>query len=74
MSLTYHDQIFLAPLAGNPKSGRHPRRADKSRESGMSGADDPHGIGRSPRFAPGWWLVGTALFYVAIALLCIFVL
>ena len=66
MSLTYHDQIFLAPLARNAKSGGQSRKSP--------GGDDPHGIGRSPRFAPGWWLAGTAMFYLAIALLCIFVL
>ena len=58
MSLTYRDQVFLAPLA----------RRVRKRE------DDPHGIGRSPRFVPGWWLAGAAIFYVAIAALCIFVL
>ena len=58
MSLTYRDQVFLAPLA----------RRRRERE------DDPHGIGRSPRFVPGWWLAGAASFYVAIAALCIFVL
>ena len=68
MSLTYHDQIFLAPVTRNAKA-----RA-KSREVDTSQTDDPHGIGRSPRFAPGWWLAGTALFYIAIALLCIFAL
>jgi len=36
--------------------------------------DDPHGIGRSPRFAPGWWFAGVATFYTAVAALCIFVL
>jgi len=66
--LTYHDKIFLAPLAGDPKSRRNPRRPD------APFAEDPPGIGRSPRFAPGWWLAGTALFYIAIALLCIFAL
>lgn len=44
-----------------------PRRHD-ARE------DDPHGIGRSPRFLPGWWLAGVAAFYTAVAALCIFVL
>ena len=37
-------------------------------------ADDPHGIGRSPRFMPGWWIAGVAAFYTAVAALCIFVL
>jgi hypothetical protein len=57
MSLTYRDQIFMAPLAGSSK-----------RE------ECPHSIGRSPRFAPGWWLMAVAIFYVAVAALCIFVL
>ncbi|MEP6831402.1 MAG: hypothetical protein ABI963_13760 [Rhizomicrobium sp.] len=61
MSLTYRDQIFMAPIA------RPAKREPSERE-------DPHGIGRSPRFAPGWWLMGVAIFYVAIAALCIFVL
>jgi hypothetical protein len=65
--LTYHDRIFLAPVARNPKSRPIPRKPEEP-------SDDPHGIGRSPRFAPGWWLAGTALFYIAIALLCIFAL
>lgn len=59
MSLTYRDQVFLAPLARRPK---------KERENEL------HGIGRSPRFVPGWWLAGAAIFYVAVAALCIFVL
>jgi len=59
MSLTYRQQIFIAPLA---------RRRKNARE------DDPHGIGRSPRFVPGWWLTGVAVFYTAVAALCIFVL
>ena len=58
MSLTYREQIFLAPLA---------RRRKNSRE------EDPHGIGRSPRFLPGWWLAGVAAFYIAVAAICIFV-
>jgi hypothetical protein len=33
-----------------------------------------HGIGRSPRFAPGWWLAGTAIVYAAVALICFLVL
>ena len=59
MSLTYREQVFLAPLARRHKSAQ---------------ADDPHGIGRSPRFLPGWWLAGVAVFYVAVAALCIFLL
>ncbi len=59
MSMTYHDQIFLAPLA---------------RSKSLKESQDDHGIGRSPRFAPGWWLAGVAIFYAAIALICIFVL
>jgi hypothetical protein len=53
-------------MARNPKSRPQPRKTELS--------DDPHGIGRSPRFAPGWWLAGTALFYLAIGLLCIYAL
>ena len=60
MSMTYHDQVFFAPLTRRKKSPPKPY--------------EDHGIGRSPRFAPGWWLTGAAIFYVAIALLCIFVL
>jgi hypothetical protein len=59
MSLTYRQQIFMAPLS---------RRRKITRE------EDPHGIGRSPRFVPGWWLVGVGAFYAAVAALCIFVL
>lgn len=59
MSLTYRDQIFMAPLA-------RPRRSERE--------EDPHGIGRSPRFVPGWWIMGVATFYIAVAALCIFVL
>jgi hypothetical protein len=59
MSLTYRDQIFMAPLA---------RRQPVTRE------EDYHGIGRSPRFVPGWWIAGVTAFYVAVAALCIFVL
>jgi hypothetical protein len=62
MSMTYHDQVFLAPLS----------RSKKAR--GKKELQDDHGIGRSPRFAPGWWLAGVAFFYAAIALICIFVL
>lgn len=57
MSMTYHDKIFLAPMA------RH--------KPANTGPDDEHGIGRSPRFAPGWWLVATGIFYIAVALVCI---
>ncbi|MES2253403.1 MAG: hypothetical protein V4559_00030 [Pseudomonadota bacterium] len=60
MSLTYRDQIFMTPLAR-----RHDRR---------TGNDEEHGIGRSPRFAPGLWLTGAAIFYIAVAALCIFLL
>jgi hypothetical protein len=59
MSLTYREQIFLAPLAGRRKNAHE---------------EDPHGIGQSPRFLPGWWLAGVATFYIAVAALCIFVL
>jgi len=59
MSLTYREQIFMAPLA---------------RRRRMEHEDDPHGIGRSPRFVPGWWLAGAAAFYTGVAVLCIFVL
>jgi hypothetical protein len=64
MSMTYHDQVFLAPLSRRKKA-----RGKKAEEP-----QDDHGIGRSPRFAPGWWLAGVAIFYAAIALICIFVL
>jgi len=60
MSLTYRDQIFMTPLAR-----RHDRKTGNAEEQG---------IGRSPRFAPGWWLTGAAIFYIAVAALCIFVL
>jgi hypothetical protein len=68
VALTYHDRIFLAPVAPKPKSG------PKSRKQNEIFEGDLHGIGRSPRFAPGWWLAGTALAYLAIGLLCIFAL
>ena len=60
MSMTYHDKIFLAPGVK-----RKAVNADMGNE---------HGIGRSPRFLPGWWLVATGIFYVAVALICIFFL
>jgi len=60
MSMTYHDRVFLAPLVRRTKSPKKPY--------------EDHGIGRSPRFAPGWWLMGVAIFYVAVALLCVFIL
>ena len=60
MSMTYHDKIFPAPVA-------------KRKQAQPEVADD-HGIGRSPRFMPGWWLAATALFYVAVALICVFFL
>jgi hypothetical protein len=63
MSLTYRDQLFMAPLARRAK----PQLPDRQDFGG-------HGIGRSPRFAPGWWLTGVAAFYIAVALLCIFLL
>ena len=60
MSMTFPDQVFLAPPARRKKSPKE--------------SYEDHGIGRSPRFAPGWWLMGVAIFYVAIGLLCIFFL
>lgn len=54
MFMTYHDKIFLVPLARRGKA-----------------EPDEHGIGRSPRFPPGWWLLATGLFYAAIALVCV---
>jgi hypothetical protein len=61
MSLTYRDQVYLVP----------PARRSNARDSAEN---LDHGIGRSPRFAPGWWLTGVAVFYAAVALLCIFAL
>ena len=66
MSMTYHDQVFYAPLSRRNPSSKKPPSSKKRYED--------HGIGRSPRFAPGWWLTGVAVFYAAVALLCIFVL
>ncbi len=60
MSMTYHDKIFLAPLA---------KRAKPEPEPILD-----YGIGRSPRFVPGWWLVATGMFYAAVALVCVFFL
>ena len=60
MSMTYHDKVFLAPLV---------RRAKPE-----PGPADDYGIGRSPRFVPGWWLAATGLFYAAVALVCVFFL
>ena len=60
MSMTYHDKIFLAPTAKYRKAKAEPV--------------DEHGIGRSPRFVPGWWLMATAVFYVSVALICFFFL
>ena len=60
MSTTYHDKAFSIPLA--------------RRKRAKPALEDNHGIGRSPRFVPGWWLVATAVFYVAVALICIFFL
>jgi hypothetical protein len=65
MSLTYRDQLHFAPLA---------RRAKSSRGTLPVQDGDDHGIGRSPRFVPGWWLTGAAICYAAIALFCILVL
>lgn len=55
MSMTYHDKLFLAPLAKHKKTA----------------PVDEYGIGRSPRFLPGWWLAATVIFYAAVALVCI---
>jgi len=61
MSLTFRDQTYLGPPA--------------RRSNGRDSAENlDHGIGRSPRFAPGWWLTGAAAFYAGVALLCIFAL
>ena len=60
VSMSYHDKIFLAPLAER----RRPARKQ----------EDEHGIGRSPRFVPGWWLAGAALFYAAVAMVCVLIL
>lgn len=62
MSLTYREQVYLVPPARRPGG------------QGRNGEDFNHGIGRSPRFAPGWWLLGVAFFYLAVALICIFAL
>lgn len=64
MSMTYHDRVFLAPLVRRNKTPKKPPKKP----------DEDHGIGRSPGFAPGWWLAGVAIFYAAVALLCILVL
>jgi hypothetical protein len=60
MSVTQYDRVFLVPPSrrGRPK----PK------------PPEDHGIGRSPHFAPGWWLAGTAIFYVAVAVICVLVL
>lgn len=58
MSVTCHVPVF--PAARRRKPG--PKAAPA----------DPRDIGRSPHFVPGWWLVGAALFYIAVALVCIF--
>lgn len=60
MSLTFREEAYLVPPARRPGGNDH------------DGDDFDHGIGRSPRFAPGWWLLGVALFYLAVALFCIF--
>jgi hypothetical protein len=65
MSLTYRDRLHLAPLA---------RRTKASGAKLLVPDGDDYGIGRSPRFAPGWWLTGAAICYAAIALFCILVL
>ena len=57
MSMTYHDKLFAVPAA--------------KRKKARPEAVDDHGIGRSPRFMPGWWIAGTALFYIGVALICI---
>ena len=62
------DQLFLsryerAHLASPSRRGRP-----------APNPPEEHGIGRSPRFTPGWWLAGTAIFYVAVALICVLVL
>ena len=75
MSLTYHDQVFLAPLVRRAGPVSKPKLTSKL-PPGPAEQNDLayHGIGRSPRFAPGWWLAATAVFYVLVALLCIFAL
>lgn len=55
--MTYRDKIVLAPAANRKKAKPEPV--------------DDQGIGRSPRFLPGWWLAATAAFYVFVALICI---
>ncbi len=69
MSMTYYDQVFIAPLACRAKSALKSRPDNAKRDQNR--AAEEHGIGRSPRFAPGWWLAGTALFYAAVAVICI---
>ena len=59
MSMTYHDKIFMAPITTRKKVKAEP---------------DDRDIGRSPRAAPGWWWAATAIFYVAVALVCFFFL
>jgi hypothetical protein len=61
--MTYHDKIFLAGPIPKLKGAKH--------KPANSQPDDEHGIGRSPRFVPGWWLVATGIFYVAVAFVCI---
>ena len=60
MSMTYHDKLFMAPAAKRKQAKPEPV--------------DDQGIGRSPGFVPGWWIAGTAVFYVGVALICIFLL
>jgi hypothetical protein len=59
MVLTHYDRVFLVP----------PQR----QRPAPTPPEEP-GIGRSPRFAPGWWLAGTAIFYAAVAMVCILAL
>ena len=59
MSLTHYDRVLLVP----PRR-RHPAPIPP----------EEHGIGRSPRFTPGWWLAGTAIFYAVVTLICILAL
>jgi len=65
MSLTYRDPLRIAPPGQGAKSARGKRPCQDG---------DDLGIGRSPRFVPGWWLTGAAICYAAIALFCILVL
>ena len=62
MSLTFHDRVYLTPL-----TKRRKRAPDSPPD-----AHQDHDIGRSPPLLPRWWLAGTALLYVAVALILIF--